>query len=306
MNNQPNKQIKIAVVGDVHDQWELEDAIALEKLGIDLVLFVGDFGNESLEVVAKIAQIKLPMATIMGNHDAWYTASDWGRKKSPYDHSKEDRVSKQLELLGKSHVGYGIVNFPELNISVVGSRPFSWGGPEWRNKQFYRDRYQVNNFEESTAKIVAAANQATCENLIILGHNGPWGLGDRPFDSCGRDWNPTGGDYGDPDLTEAIKQIHSMNKCLNLVTFGHMHHRVKNNHSRIRQVINQDQKGTIYFNCASVPRIITTNTGKQRNFSLIDWQQGTIKEISLVWLGEDYSIISQQVFYQRKTRYSIV
>ena len=42
-------QIKIAVIGDIHDQWEEEDGLALKSLGVDLVLFVGDFGDESVE-----------------------------------------------------------------------------------------------------------------------------------------------------------------------------------------------------------------------------------------------------------------
>ena len=42
-----DRHIKIAVVGDVHDQWEEDDDIALKHLGVDLVLFVGDFGNEN-------------------------------------------------------------------------------------------------------------------------------------------------------------------------------------------------------------------------------------------------------------------
>jgi len=52
-HNQPS--ITIAVVGDVHDQWEAQDAIALQKLSVDLVLFVGDFGNESVGVVQRVA-----------------------------------------------------------------------------------------------------------------------------------------------------------------------------------------------------------------------------------------------------------
>ena len=39
--------IKIAVIGDVHDQWEAADAEALQRLGVDLALFVGDFGKQS-------------------------------------------------------------------------------------------------------------------------------------------------------------------------------------------------------------------------------------------------------------------
>ena len=89
--------LKIAVVGDIHDQWEVEDGVALKHLGVDLVLFVGDFGNESVEVVRAIASLDIPKAAVMGNHDAWYTATEWGRKKAPYDRSKEDWVQEQLD-----------------------------------------------------------------------------------------------------------------------------------------------------------------------------------------------------------------
>ncbi|MFM6057249.1 MAG: metallophosphoesterase, partial [Microcystis aeruginosa] len=88
---------KIAVIGDVHDQWEIEDNLALEALQVDLALFVGDFGNESLEIVGRIASLSLPKAVILGNHDAWYSATPWGRKQCPYDRGKEDRVTAQLE-----------------------------------------------------------------------------------------------------------------------------------------------------------------------------------------------------------------
>eukprot|EP00955_Chlamydomonas_euryale_P107171 365747-Chlamydomonas_euryale.AAC.48 len=36
-----------------------------------MVLFVGDFGNEVVGLVAKIAALELPKAVILGNHDAW-------------------------------------------------------------------------------------------------------------------------------------------------------------------------------------------------------------------------------------------
>jgi hypothetical protein len=68
MSNQRNykQSIKIAVVGDIHDLWEAEDAIALNQLGVDLVLFVGDFGNEAVDIVRLVADIDLPKAAIMG------------------------------------------------------------------------------------------------------------------------------------------------------------------------------------------------------------------------------------------------
>jgi hypothetical protein len=68
--------------------------------------------------------------------------------------------------------------------------------------------FGIKGFEESTAKIVAAAETAAYPTLIMIGHSGPWGLGNQPEDICGKDWKPMGGDYGDPDLTAAIHQIH--------------------------------------------------------------------------------------------------
>ncbi|MEC4987065.1 MAG: TIGR04168 family protein [Oscillatoria sp. PMC 1068.18] len=298
MSDRENQQITIAVVGDVHDLWEAEDELALKHLGVDLVLFVGDFGNESVEVVRAIANLTLPKAAVMGNHDAWYSATDWGRKRSPYDHSTEDRVQQQLDLLGEAHVGYGKLDLPELQLSIVGSRPFSWGGPDWRNKEFYQSRYNVNNFAESTLRIVAAAESTLYDTVIFLGHNGPVGLGDKPEDTCGRDWNPKGGDYGDPDLAEAIAKVRSFGKNIPLVTFGHMHHRLRHTQERLRAIVNQDSAGTIYLNSARVPRIINEETDKLRNFSLVSLSNRVVTEISLVWVKSDFSIVSKEILYQ--------
>ena len=293
-----HQQIQIAVVGDIHDLWEAEDGVALKQLGVDLVLFVGDFGNESVHVVRAIAALDLPKAAIMGNHDAWYTASDWGRKKSPYDHRQEDWVQQQLDLLGEAHVGFGKLDFPSLNLSVVGSRPFSWGGSHWKNKGFYRDRYGVNNFAESLEKIVSAAEQTAYDTIIFIGHNGPYGLGDQPEDTCGKDWQPLGGDYGDPDFAEAIASVRASGKTIPLVTFGHMHHRLRHT-SQLRQAINE-RDGTVYLNAASVPRIIERNGERLRNFSLVTLENG-VSQVSLVWVAQDYTLASEQILYRRQT-----
>ncbi|KAK3010889.1 hypothetical protein RJ639_011614 [Escallonia herrerae] len=39
----------------------------------DLVLFTGDLGNENVELVRSIADLRFPKAVILGNHDAWTT-----------------------------------------------------------------------------------------------------------------------------------------------------------------------------------------------------------------------------------------
>ncbi|WP_019500168.1 TIGR04168 family protein [Pseudanabaena sp. PCC 6802] len=296
-----DREIKIAVVGDIHEQWEPEDGIALQRLGVDLVLFVGDFGNESVEVVRAIATLDLPKAVILGNHDAWYTASEWGRRKCPYDRKQEDRLQQQIDLLGHTHVGYSYLDFPNLNLSVVGSRPFSWGSSEWKNAEFYRDRYGIENFEQSTARIAQSVAAAAGEVIIFLGHNGPFGLGDRPTDPCGKDWHPAGGDYGDPDFTEAIAKSRLLCKQIPLVAFGHMHHRLHHT-TELRRPIAIDPEGTIYLNAAAVPRIVKTLQQRDRNFSLVSMQGGKVARVSLVWVDRNYSITLEEILYESQVR----
>ncbi|WP_414579032.1 TIGR04168 family protein [Anabaena sp. CCY 9402-a] len=291
--------LKIAVVGDVHDQWETEDSIALKHLGVDLVLFVGDFGNESVEVVREIASLDIPKAAVMGNHDAWYTATEWGRKKCPYDRTKEDWVQEQLDLLGVAHVGYGKLDFPEWNLTVVGGRPFSWGGHEWRFADICKDRYGVTSLEESAEKIFAAVKSAACDTIIFLGHNGPSGLGHRPEDPCGKDWHPVGGDFGDPDLAEAISLSITIGKQISLVTFGHMHHTLRHTKKELRKTVFRSPEGIIYLNAARVPRIVENDGEKLRNFSLVSLEAGVVTKAALVWVGKDFQVASEEIFYER-------
>ncbi len=304
MTSQKNHEqlIKIAVVGDIHDQWEADDGIALQRLDVDLVLFVGDFGNESVEVVRAIAALDISKAAIFGNHDAWYTATDWGRKKCPYDRKKEDWVQQQMDLLGETHVGYGKLDFSALNLTVVGSRPFSWGGSVWKNADFYQERFRVRSFEESTTRMVAAANSAAYETVIFLGHNGPVGLGERAEDPCGKDWHPLGGDFGDPDLTDAIAQVRAAGKRIPLVTFGHMHHNLRHTKQQLRTAIYTSPEGTIYLNAASVPRIIQNGSDHRRNFSIVSLKAGVVSQISLIWVGKDFSVASEQILYQQPSQ----
>lgn len=292
-----SKPVKIAVVGDVHDQWEQEDGIALKQLGVDLVLFVGDFGNESVDVVRAIASLDIPKAAVMGNHDAWYTATEWGRKKCPYDRTKEDRVQAQLDLLGSAHVGFSKLDFPEWNITIVGGRPFTWGGAEWRFADICIERYGVGTLEQSTEKILEAVKNAACDNIIFLGHNGPAGLGDRPEDPCGKDWHPIGGDFGDPDLAAAISQTLNMNKTVSLVAFGHMHRNLRHTKKVLRKASFRSPEGTIYLNAANVPRILEKDGLKIRNFSVVTLEAGIVQKASLVWVDNDHQIVTEEIFY---------
>lgn len=67
--------VRLAVIGDVHGQWNPEDVVALGRLGAHCALFVGDFGEEDLPLVHSIAGIDHPKAVLLGNHDAWCVAA---------------------------------------------------------------------------------------------------------------------------------------------------------------------------------------------------------------------------------------
>jgi len=292
--------VKIAVIGDVHDLWDLEDNAALQQLNVDLALFVGDYGNEAVEVVRRIAAVDLPKAAVMGNHDAYYSASNKGIKNCPYDRTREDWVQLQMDLLGEAHIGFSKREFPQLGLTIVGGRPFSWGGSKWRYRKFYRDRFDVRNFDDSAERILDAADEAEQNTVIFLGHVGPYGLGDQPSDICGKDWgkNGGGGDYGDPDFAKAIALTQDTGKRVPLVTFGHMHHTLKNNTGQLRTRVAK-ANDTIYFNAANVPRIEPTPTGHKRSFSIVTLSAGTVESITLIWLNAHFEQISEEYLYQK-------
>lgn len=305
------KSVTIAIIGDVHDRWDACEESILKRLGVDLVLFVGDFGNESVALVERIAAMDLPKAAVMGNHDAWYTATPWGRTQCPYDRKKEDWVQQQLDALGSAHVGYGGLDFPGFNLTVVGSRPFSWGGSEWKYKRFYRDRFGVRNFRESTERMMQAVKSAAYSTIIFLGHCGPHGLGDRPEALCGKDWGRVsiGGDYGDPDFADAIAQTQAMGKNIPLVAFGHMHHSLRHRQDRERDKVFYDGQ-TLYLNAASVPRIRDHKTqvhhrqdysqegDRLYNVSLVQLLAGKITSARLVWANQTGDILKSEGLYE--------
>jgi uncharacterized protein (TIGR04168 family) len=291
--------LQIAVVGDVHGQWTDQDEAALIALGVGLVLFVGDFGNEALDLVEQVSQMSIPFAVALGNHDSWYTATAWGRNKCPYDRHQEDRVQQQMEALGPAHVGYGKRDFGQFHFSVVGGRPFSWGGPEWKHEDFYAERFGICSMQESSDRIAQSTQSTQFETVIFLNHNGPTGLGDNPEDPCGRDWMPIGGDYGDPDLFKAIKAAKASGKKVPLVTFGHMHHALRHTRDRLRERVKVDRDGTVYLNAACVPRVLEIASTRHRNFSLVDFCRGAVIQVRSVWVSTEGVIASEEVLFQR-------
>ncbi|KAJ0965889.1 hypothetical protein J5N97_027027 [Dioscorea zingiberensis] len=311
--------IRIAIVGDVHDDWDLhEDSKALHFLQPDLVLFTGDFGNENVEVVKSISKLELPKAMILGNHDCWNTYQ--------FSEKKVDRVQLQLACLGEQHVGYNHLDFPTLKLSIVGGRPFSCGGDRFFRPRLLSARYGVNDMESSAKRIFEAALEAPEGHCIIfLAHNGPTGLGSKMNDICGKDWVYGGGDHGDPDLAQAILDLKESTQFpIPLVVFGHMHKELAYR-SGLRKMIVIGSDNTIYLNGAIVPRVKSisqqgttssgisveylshpqtseTKDGTLRAFTLVEMIDGRVEKISETWVsvvGETTAIEEESLLFKK-------
>ncbi|XP_057785244.1 lysine--tRNA ligase-like isoform X2 [Salvia miltiorrhiza] len=272
---------RIVIVGDIHEDWELEhDSKALHFLEPDLVMFTGDFGNENVELVKGIAKLNFRKAAILGNHDSWST--------SKFSKKTKDGVQVQLECLGEAHVGYDHLDFPPLNVSVVGGRPFSCGGNQLFRKKLLTPRYGVHDMEESAERIYKAAlGTPEKHSIIFLAHNGPTGLGSNVDDICGMDWASEGGDHGDPDLAKAISQVKERSKyCIPLVVFGHMHNELAC--GGFRKMVAVDADNTMYLNAAIVPRVRYPSSGggaSSRAFTVVEFSDGKITKVTQTWVS---------------------
>jgi uncharacterized protein (TIGR04168 family) len=263
------------VVGDVHRWWRNADAIFLERSRPDLTLFVGDLGDEDVEMAQRVAALPIPKAVILGNHDAWQS---FGRKAST------PKLREILAALGEDHIAYAVREVPAAGISVVGARPFSWGGPSLRSPELYDEIYGIHTMRQSAAAIVDAARNAQHRDLVILAHNGPLGLGAQTNDPFGKDFGKPGGDWGDRDLALAIQRIEGFGLRVRAVIAGHMHHKLvqPRGAERTRFVRRGD---TLFLNAAYVPRVRQAADGEELScFLRTRWQVGECTAIEEVWI----------------------
>jgi uncharacterized protein (TIGR04168 family) len=270
------------VVGDVHRWWRSADATFLERSHPDLALFVGDLGDEDVEIVRRIVELPVPKAVILGNHDAWQS---FGRKAATA------KLQESLALLADDHIAYAVREVPRAGISVIGARPFSWGGQSLRSPELYDEIYGIHTMRQSAAAIVDAARNAQHRDLVILAHNGPLGLGAEPTDIFGKDFGKPGGDWGDRDLALAIQRIEGTGLRVRAVIAGHMHHKLV--HPRGAERTRFLRRGdTLFLNAAYVPRVRTGPNGQELSYFLrTRWQAGDCVGVEEVWVdvhGDEY------------------
>ncbi|PSC67882.1 metallophosphoesterase [Micractinium conductrix] len=274
---QRGRTIRLAVIGDVHSQWGADSAAALEFLGADVAVFVGDFGEEDVALIRSVAALPHPKAVMLGNHDAWFSLTPRGRQRylralaagttlaargghaaggGDKGSGSTPAIAAQLDALGGDHVGYASKRFPALGLTLLGGRPFSKGGRQWSDiADFYAEQYGVGGHRDSALRMLDVALSAPEEDVkVLVAHNGPTGLGARRHSICGVDWMEPEADHGDPDLQEALEMMAAQGLHLPLVLFGHMHSQLKGSGMRNRAEVHP-QTGTLYLNAAVVPRI---------------------------------------------------
>lgn len=120
------------------------------------------------------------------------------------------------------------------------------GGRSFRTIRDFMSRlYNVGDMRESSDKVLNVINtQVPADNaLILMGHNGPAGLGAERHSICGVDWVSGAGDHGDPDLAHVLEQLQGAGRQVALVVFGHMHHTLK---GMIGQIIPVHKMSTNY------------------------------------------------------------
>jgi uncharacterized protein (TIGR04168 family) len=265
----------LTVVGDVHRWWRNADSTFLERTRPDLTLFVGDLGDEDVEIARLVAALPVPKAVILGNHDAWQS---FGRKGST------QKLREVLSAFGDDHIAYAVREVPAAGLSVIGARPFSWGGPSLRSPELYDEIYGIHTMRQSAAAIVDAARNAQHRDLVILAHNGPLGLGEDTSDIFGKDFGKPGGDWGDRDLALAIQRIEGFGLRVRAVIAGHMHHRVV--HPRGAERRRFVRRGdTLFLNTAYVPRVRQTEDGDELSYFVrTQWRAGECVAIEEVWV----------------------
>ncbi len=253
---------RIAVIGDVHGRFTEDDAVQIDALDLDGVLFVGDLGGfrqaTTVATASCISALRTPTWVLPGNHDGatlpQLGAEAMGQRglADRLSSGMEQRVETLRGLLAPAQlVAYEGFDVGE-HVHVLAARPHSFGGPALSYQAYLARAYGVDDLTASAERLVSLVAAAPADRTVVfLAHNGPTGLGntrDAPF---GRDFHRDGGDWGDSDLRVAIEHATGLGLRAAVVA-GHMHHALRGGGKR--QTVG-DLEGVPCINAARVPRV---------------------------------------------------
>lgn len=262
--------LRIGVVGDLHTHWDDIDVAQFNTAGYDLLFFTGDLGGGSVEsslrVARTISRLNVETLVMPGNNDtgdvqqlAAELSHQSGLKKLTGIRQGVGEAIKPVRLCGYSSHRYQV---PDADVTLIAARPHSMGGPTLSFADHMAESYGIGSMEASARRLKELVDAAETAEIVFLSHNGPTGLGGQPADMWGCDFKPNGGDWGDPDLREAITHAVSTGRRVLAVVAGHMHLKTKCGQERPWQ---RDHDSILYINAARVPRIYSGSDDVMRH-----------------------------------------
>jgi uncharacterized protein (TIGR04168 family) len=256
-----NAHFRLGVIGDLHTHWDRIDVNQFADTDYDLLYFTGDLGggtSEScLRMAREMAGLRHPTLVMPGNNDTVdieHLAAELAHQNGLnrlLSMAGGDKPPNPIVLCGYSR---HTVHASGMVVDLIAARPHSMGGPTLSFPDYMQATYGVTDLSASTARMVALVDDSDADALIFLAHNGPLGLGEEPHAMWGCDFKEDGGDWGDPDLTEAIAHARATGKRVLAVIGGHMHLRTKQGEERPWKTEVDD---ILYINAARVPRIFS-------------------------------------------------
>ena len=279
-----SRTARIALIGDLHGSWDDFDLRWFDQSGYDLLLFTGDLGSGSrdngVQIARAVGRLAKPALVMLGNNDA----KDAPRIVAELAHQ---RGLAALGKLAPGHAdsalvdasgevrdcGYSLhsLRLADRTLSLLAARPFAMGGGSLTFPERLRERYGISSLEQSTARLCQLVESAEGDELVVLAHNGPHGLGAEASDIWGCDFRSEAGDWGDPDLSAALAHARAIGKRVLAVIAGHMHLRTKQGQER-GWLLERD--GVTYVNAARVPRIYPGPAGALHHHLALELDTG--------------------------------
>ena len=293
--------IRIAAIGDIHTCFDDTDVELFNDSDYDLILICGDLPGRShkqtLTVASTLAGLSRPALLIPGNHDSTTVLQLLGevtgsKRLKQWDErgieKMRSRVKDLEQALGPVKLGgYSLHPFhPDRGwvesgpLDIIVARPHSMGGPGIGFAPYIESAFAVRNITESGEKIQELILRSKAKTRLVLAHNGPEGLGHRPDDIWGCDFDPSRGDFGDPDLKMALDNAAAKGQEVQTVLAGNMHHALKGGGQRKWYVCREK---THYVNAARVPRIFSKNGEKQRHHVRIELDNTDVRVEQIYW-----------------------
>lgn len=255
----------IAVLGDLHGAWDDWDADYFNRSDYDLLLFTGDLGSGTLDngvkVARSIARLAKPALVMPGNNDVQFApqiAAEFAHQRGLIQILRAGAVDRSAAL-GRSSgrvqiCGYSLhpLQYRDRKLTLLAGRPHSMGGNELSFSEELARNHGVTSLEESAKRLSELFDSVEGDEIIVLSHNGPMGLGGDPTDMWGCDFREGGGDWGDPDLAAGLRHARAIEKKIRAVIAGHMHLKTRGGGERPWKAIHA---GIPHLNAARVPRI---------------------------------------------------